>query len=97
MVGTAVAARGGVTVPGKLLGLAEGDAAGLAGVTGVTGWTCTGGAGETTNAGAAEGVLTPTAGTGVNGNGVEVGVGVSPLMVELTICRVGTAVGTGVS
>jgi hypothetical protein len=64
---------------------------------GVTCWTSAGGAGEMTSAGAAGGVPPPSAGTGVNGSGVSVAVGVLPLRVELTIWRVGAAAGVGVA
>ncbi|HEX6510723.1 MAG TPA: hypothetical protein VF157_00365 [Chloroflexota bacterium] len=77
-------------------GLAEAAAAGLAAVTGVTCWTSAGGPAEKAGADAAGWSAPPTGGTGVDGRGVKVGVGVLPLRVELTICRAGAAVGLGV-
>lgn len=66
------------------------------GAAGVTCWTCTGGAGESDSEGGAEKPGAEMAGTGVDGSGVSVGVGVLPRIVELTISRVGLIVGAGV-
>lgn len=81
---------------GRVLGTALADgAADRGGTAGVTGCTWAGGAGESARAGAGDEIGAPAAGTGVAGSGVKVAVGVLPLIVELTIWRVATAVGAG--
>src|SRR5579883_12289 len=96
-VGPAAAglAEAGTTEPGSELGLARGGG-GLAAVIGVICCTATGGPAWMVKPGVGCGVKPPTAGTGVDGSGVAVVVGVFPPRVELTIWRLVATLGAGV-